>query len=114
MDLLRDNVRAGYRKYFLAAFGSALISCIYGVVDMAMVGQYQGPDGTAVLAWAGVWLLAEPILRFFSAVALAIYGRSSTSARLSSAVPCRPCGARRGRCRRAKTGPVCIHSFYRG
>lgn len=42
MDLLRDNVRAGYRKYFLAAFGSALISCIYGVVDMAMVGQYRG------------------------------------------------------------------------
>ena len=49
MDMLRDNVRAGYRKYFLAAFGSALISCIYGVGDMAMVGQYQGPDGTAAL-----------------------------------------------------------------
>ena len=49
MDLLGDNVRAIYRKYFLAAFGSALISCIYGVVDMAMVGQYQGPDGTAAL-----------------------------------------------------------------
>lgn len=74
MDLLRDNVRAVYRKYFLAAFGSALISCIYGVVDMAMVGQYQGPDGTAVMAWASVWLLEEPILRFFGADALAIYG----------------------------------------
>ena len=49
MDLLRDNVRAVYRKYFLAAFGSVLISCIYGVVDMAMVGQYQGADGTAAL-----------------------------------------------------------------
>ena len=49
MDLLRDNVRAVYRKYFLAAFCSALISCIYGVVDMAMVGQYQGSDGTAAL-----------------------------------------------------------------
>lgn len=56
MDLLRDNVRAAYRKYFPAAFGSALISCIYGVVDMAMVGQYQGPDGTAALAvMAPVW-----------------------------------------------------------
>lgn len=74
MDLLRDNVRAVYRKYFLAAFGSALISCIYGVVDMAMVGQYQGPDGTAVLAWSGVWLLEEPILRCLGADALAIYG----------------------------------------
>lgn len=50
MDLLRGDVRALYRRYFLAAFGSALISCIYGVVDMAMVGQYQGPDGTAALA----------------------------------------------------------------
>ena len=56
MDLLRGDVRALYRKYFLAAFGSALISCIYGVVDMAMVGQYQGPDGTAALAVvAPVW-----------------------------------------------------------
>lgn len=123
MDLLRGDVRAIYRKYFLAAFGSALISCIYGVVDMAMVGQYQGPDGTAALAvvapvwniiyslglltgiggsvllsakrgsgaagqaeaneyfttavlvsvllaalaWAGIWLLEEPVLRFFGA-----------------------------------------------
>lgn len=54
MNLLKGDVRAIYRKYFLAAFGSALISCIYGVVDMAMVGQYQGPDGTAALVTAGV------------------------------------------------------------
>ena len=34
----------------------ALISSIYGIVDMAMVGQYQGPDGTAALAVvAPVW-----------------------------------------------------------
>lgn len=39
-----------YFKYLSAAFGSALISSIYGVVDMAMVGQYQGPNGTAALA----------------------------------------------------------------
>lgn len=56
MDLLRGDVRALYHRYFLAAFGSALISCIYGVVDMAMVGRYQGPDGTAALAVvAPVW-----------------------------------------------------------
>ena len=54
--MLRGDVRALYRRCFLAAFGSALISCIYGVVDMAMVGQYQGPDGTAALAVvAPVW-----------------------------------------------------------
>lgn len=52
----KGDVRTIYRKYFLAAFGSALISCVYGVVDMTMVGQYQGPDGTAALAVvAPVW-----------------------------------------------------------
>lgn len=39
-----------YSAGLAAAFGSALISSIYGVVDMAMVGQYQGPEGTAALA----------------------------------------------------------------
>lgn len=56
MDLLNGNIKSLYRKYLSAAFGSALISCIYGMVDMAMVGQYQGPDGTAALAAvAPVW-----------------------------------------------------------
>ena len=56
MDLLGGKIKTLYFKYLSAAFGSALISCIYGVVDMAMVGQYQGPDGTAALAVvAPVW-----------------------------------------------------------
>ena len=56
MDLLRGNIKTLYFKYLSAAFGSALISSIYGIVDMAMVGQYQGPDGTAALAVvAPVW-----------------------------------------------------------
>ena len=50
MDLLTGNIRTLYFKFLSAAFGSALISCIYGMVDMAMVGQYQGPDGAAALA----------------------------------------------------------------
>lgn len=49
-SLLTGRVRPLYFKYLAAAFGSSLISSIYGVVDMAMVGQYQGPDGTAALA----------------------------------------------------------------
>lgn len=191
MDLLRGDVRAIYRKYFLAAFGSTLISCVYGVVDMAMVGQYQGPDGTAALAVvAPVWnviyslglltgiggsvllsakrgsgaagqaeaneyfttavlasvllplnifsmyyfqAILKPGAAFFVSVArgLVISGalilllpavlgppRSGGPCRSRScwsrAVPRRPCGARRGRCRRAKTGPVCIHSCYWG
>lgn len=50
MDFLKDKIKPMYFKYLGAAFGSSLISSIYGVVDMAMVGQYQGPDGTAALA----------------------------------------------------------------
>lgn len=49
-DFLNGKIRPMYFKYLTAAFGSALVSSIYSVVDMAMVGQYQGPDGTAALA----------------------------------------------------------------
>ncbi|MDE7283529.1 MAG: multidrug transporter MatE, partial [Lachnospiraceae bacterium] len=56
MDMLSENVKRIYFKYLTAAFGSALISSIYGIVDMAMVGQYQGPSGTAALAVvAPIW-----------------------------------------------------------
>ncbi|MBD5522117.1 MAG: multidrug transporter MatE [Lachnospiraceae bacterium] len=56
MDMLSGNVKSIYFKYLAAAFGSALISSIYGIVDMAMVGQYQGPGGTAALAVvAPIW-----------------------------------------------------------
>mgnify|MGYP000106757625 CR=1 FL=1 len=50
MDFRTGSVRRIYFHYLAAAFGSSLISSIYGVVDMAMVGQYQGPDGTAAMA----------------------------------------------------------------
>lgn len=50
MDFLTGKIKPMYFKYLGAAFGSAFISSIYGVVDMAMVGQYHGPDGTAALA----------------------------------------------------------------
>ena len=56
MDLLTGNIRKLYFKLLSASFGSALITSIYGMVDMAMVGQYQGPDGAAALAVvAPVW-----------------------------------------------------------
>mgnify|MGYP004513272201 FL=1 len=55
-DLLAGRVRSVYFKYLWTALGSAMISSIYSVVDMAMVGQYQGPEGTAALAVvAPVW-----------------------------------------------------------
>lgn len=56
MDLLTGNIRTIYLRYLSAAFGSAMISSIYGLVDTAMVGQYQGPDGAAALAiFAPIW-----------------------------------------------------------
>ena len=50
MELLSGKIRKLYFRYFTAAFGSACISCIYGLVDMAAVGQYHGPDGTAAMS----------------------------------------------------------------
>lgn len=61
MDILTERVKTVYFKYLRAAFGSALISSIYGVVDMAMVGQYHGPDGTAALA-----VVAPAIIRRYA------------------------------------------------
>lgn len=50
MDLINGKIKPIYFKYLSAAFGSAMITSIYGVVDMAMVGQYQGPEGSAAMA----------------------------------------------------------------
>lgn len=50
MNLLTDKIRKVFFRYLGAAFGSALITSIYSIVDMAMVGQYHGPDGSAALA----------------------------------------------------------------
>lgn len=56
MDFLKGNIKTLYFKYLAAAFGSALITSVYSIVDMAMVGQYQGPEGTAALAVvAPIW-----------------------------------------------------------
>ena len=56
MNLLADNIKTLYLKYLYAAFGSAMILCVYSIVDMAIVGQYQGPSGTAALAVvAPIW-----------------------------------------------------------
>ena len=56
MDFLNGNIKTLYFKYLATAFGSALITSIYSIVDTAMVGQYHGPDGTAALAVvAPIW-----------------------------------------------------------
>lgn len=56
MNFLSDNIKTTYMKYLAAAFGSTFITSIYSIVDMAVVGQYQGPSGTAALAVvAPIW-----------------------------------------------------------
>lgn len=56
MNFTSGKIRSLYFKYLTAAFGSALMTSVYSIVDMAMVGQYQGPEGTAALAVvAPIW-----------------------------------------------------------
>jgi len=50
MDFLKGNIKHIYFKYLAAAFGSALMSSIYGVVDLAVVGKYHGPEGNAAIS----------------------------------------------------------------
>lgn len=49
-NLLTANIKNAYYKYLSAAFGSALIICIYCTVDTAVVGHYAGPNGISALA----------------------------------------------------------------
>ncbi len=56
MDFLDGKIKPLYFKYLSAAFGSAMITSLYSIVDTAMVGQYHGPQGTAALAVvAPIW-----------------------------------------------------------
>ena len=56
MDFLNGKIKPLYLRYLSAAFGSAMITSIYSIVDTAMVGQYHGPEGTAALAVvAPIW-----------------------------------------------------------
>lgn len=50
MDILKDKVKPIYIKYLTASFASSFISSIYTIVDAAMIGQYEGPNGSAALA----------------------------------------------------------------
>ncbi len=50
MNLLKDDIKKRYYRYLAAAFGSSLISTIYGMVDSIVIGKYAGPDGSAARA----------------------------------------------------------------
>lgn len=50
MELTEKPIKQIFFKYLAAAFGSALVGAIYILVDMAVIGQYAGPTGTAAIA----------------------------------------------------------------
>lgn len=50
MEMTERPIRQLYFKYLIAAFGSALVGAVYTLVDMAVIGQYAGPTGTAAIA----------------------------------------------------------------
>ncbi|MFA6755219.1 MAG: MATE family efflux transporter [Bacilli bacterium] len=50
MNILNYNTKKLYFRFLAFSFGSALISSLYSVVDMAMVGQYHGANGSAAMA----------------------------------------------------------------
>lgn len=53
MDFPTGNIKRIYFRYLSAAFGSAMITSVYSIVDMAMMGQYHGPDGNGGLSCGG-------------------------------------------------------------
>lgn len=50
MEMTERPVKQLYFRYLAAAFGSSLVSAVYILVDMAVIGQYAGPTGTAAIA----------------------------------------------------------------
>ncbi|MCI2068958.1 MAG: MATE family efflux transporter [Bacilli bacterium] len=50
LDLAKDDIHHLYTHFLWNALGAALVASVFGVVDMAMMGHYQGPDGPAALA----------------------------------------------------------------
>ena len=56
MNLVKDDIKKRYYRYLADAFGSYLISTIYGRVDSIVIGKYAGPDGSAARAvMAPLW-----------------------------------------------------------
>lgn len=65
MDFFNDKIKLMYLKYLAVHF----FSSIYSVVDMAVVGKYQGLDGAAFLA------LVSPIWNIIYSLGLLIGSR---------------------------------------
>ena len=59
MSLLTGNIRKIYFRYLVPSLFSGLVMSVYSLVDMMVVGQYEGPAGTAALA------CVSPLWAFF-------------------------------------------------
>lgn len=58
MNLLTEKISKLYTAYLLPCVCSSMITGIYTIVDMIVVGQYEGPGGTAALAvMSPMWIL---------------------------------------------------------
>ena len=59
MELQTDNIPKIYFRYLVPSLFSGLVMSIYSLVDMIVVGQYEGAAGTAALA------CVSPLWAFF-------------------------------------------------
>lgn len=59
MNLQTGDIRKIYFKYLFPSLFSGLVMSVYSLVDMIVVGQYEGPAGTAALA------CVSPLWAFF-------------------------------------------------
>ena len=89
MELTEKPIRPLYFKYLVAAFGSALVGAVYTLVDMAVIGQYAGPTGTAAITLVmPVWsfICSLGILTGIGGSVLYSNARGESSARKANAM----------------------------
>lgn len=67
MEMTEKPIKQLYFKYLTAAFGSALVGAVYTLVDMAVIGQYAGPTGTAAIA------LVLPVWSFICSLGICLH-----------------------------------------
>lgn len=68
MDFLTGKIKTIYMKYLLAAFGSAMITSIYSIVDMVCYVYYW------IISYGICWDLYEQIYKKAAAVNEIEYG----------------------------------------
>lgn len=76
-EILTGDIRKLWKKYLLAALGSAIITSIYATVDLIIVGQYEGPNGAAAMAVISpLWSVIMSIGIFFAVGGSVMWGVS--------------------------------------